>query len=381
MKIFSESGNTFRLGVGLVGFLALSACALPRSGPSEAEILAGSVENGGNTHIILVDDRVAQQAIFEEPIGFSRAFLNAGNISVDRINPGDVLAITVWENVDNGLLVGPGQSATSLPAIQVDQLGNIFVPYAGVIRASGRTPDELRVEITEILSRQTPDPQVEVRRQAGDGATVSVLGRVGLQGVFPIAASTRRLTAMLATAGGVSIPVEAAQVVVQRGSETGVIWLQDLYDHPSRDIRLRPNDRIIVRHDRRHFIIMGATTSQTRVSFENRDPNIIEALSLTGGLNANISDPSGIFIFRVERPEIANAVLQTDQFTTPQRVAYVIDLTAQEGIFTAQNFILRDRDTIYITEAPFVRWSQILQAVSGSVSALKNINTIVEAFE
>ncbi len=359
-----------------MGLLVLSACALPRSGPSEAEILAGSVENGGNTHVVLVDDRVAIAARLSEPLGFSRSFLNAGNISVDRINPGDILSITIWENVDNGLLAGAGQSATNLPIIQVDQLGNIFVPYAGVIRASGRTPDELRVEVTNLLSRQTPDPQVEIRRQAGDGASVSVIGGVGRQGVFPIVASNRRLTGMLATAGGVSLNPSVTQVLVQRGNDTGRIWLQDLYDNPQNDIRLRANDKIIVREDRRFFTVLGATNSQTRVPFESSEPSIIEALADIGGLDDRVSDPSGIFVFRLEPAEIANVVLQTDEFTTPQRVAYVVDLTAQEAIFTAQNFQLRDRDAIYVTEAPFVAWSKVIAAISGTVSSLDNIATI-----
>ncbi len=379
MNVFTHGGRKFRLGFGILGLLALGACTLPRSGPSETEILAGSVENGGNTHIVLVDDRVANAARFTERLGFSRGFLNAGNVSVDRINPGDTLSITIWENVDNGLLAGVGKNSTSLPVIQVDQLGNIFVPYAGVIRASGRTPEELRIEVTALLSRQTPDPQVEIRRQAGDGATVSVIGGVGGQGVYPITASNRRLTGMLATAGGVSLDASVTQVLVQRGNETGRIWLQDLYDNPGNDIRLRANDKIIVREDRRFFTVLGATNTQRQVSFESSEPNVIEALAHIGGLDGRASDPSGIFIFRLEPAEIANAVLQTDEHTTPQRLAYVIDLTAQESIFTAQNFQLQDRDAIYVTEAPFVAWSKVIAAISGTVSALDNIATIAGA--
>lgn len=373
------SGIRLRWAVGLLGMLAISSCALPRSGPNESEILAGSIENGGNTHIVQVDDRVAQAALLAEPLGFSRAFLNAGNASVDRINPGDMLSITVWENVDNGLLAGNGQRSTTLPAIQVDQLGNIFVPYAGSIRASGRTPDELRAHITDLLSRQTPDPQVEVRRQAGDGATVSVIGGVSRQGVYPVTASTRRLTAMLATAGGIRLDPSVTQILVRRGNETGRIWLQDLYEIPANDITLRAGDKIIVREDRRFYTILGATATQTRVPFESNDPDIIEALAVIGGLNGNISDPSGIFVFRLETSEIANAVLQTNEFTTPQRIAYVIDLTAPESIFIAQSFQIRDQDAIYVTEAPFVGWARIIQAVAGTFSALDNIATIAGA--
>lgn len=360
--------------------LAVSACGLPRSGPSQREILAGSVENGGQTNIVYVDDRVAAAARVATPLGFSRAFLNAGRTSVDRIRAGDLLTVTIWENVENGLLAAPGSSSTTLPEIQVDELGNIFVPYAGIVRASGRTPEELRLDITEQLRRQTPDPQIEVRRAAGNAASVNVVGGVNSQGVYLLNAATRSLTGILANAGGVSLDPAGTKITVQRNNLSGSVWLRDLYENPSNDINLRAHDRIIVEKDQRYFTVLGASSGQTRVDFESRDPNVVDALSSVSGLNGAVADPRGIFIFRIEPAEIANAVLETDTFTTPQRVAYVIDLTKEESIFTAQAFQIRDRDTVYVTEAPFVSWSRTLDAVAGTIGVLDNVTTIVEAF-
>ncbi len=362
---------------GLV--LALAACGLPRSGPSQQEILAGSVENGGQTNIVYVDDRVARAAKTEVSLGFSRTFLNAGSISIDRIRAGDTLTITIWENVANGLMVATGASSTTLAGVQVDQLGNIFVPYAGVVRASGRTPEELRQEITQLLERQTPDPQIEVRREAGEAAVVNVVGGVNKQGVFALSAANRRLTSVLAVAGGVALDPAGTKITVQRGQESGSIWLRDLYANPANDINLHAQDRIIVEKDRRYFTVLGASSGQTRVDFLSRSPNVVDALSAVSGLNGLVADPRGIFIFRMEPAEIANAVLETTEFTTPQRIAYVIDLTKEESIFTAQAFGIRDRDTVYVTEAPFVAWTRVLQTVAGTVGAIDNIATIAGA--
>ncbi len=371
--------KSLRFPILLSMVLALGACGLPRSGPSQEEILAGSVENGGSTNIVLVDDRIARAARINNPLGFSRSFLNAGLASVERIRPGDLLTITIWENVENGLLTAPGASSTTLPDISVDELGNIFVPYAGVVRASGRTPEELRLKITQLLERQTPDPQIEVRRKAGNGAAVNVVGGVNKQGVYLIQAASQRLTAMLALAGGVSLDPAGTKITVQRGHESGSVWLRDLYANPENDITLRANDRIIVQKDERYFTVLGATSGQKRIDFASRDPSVVDALSLIGGLDGRIADPKGIFIFRIEPPEIANAVLNTAEFTTPQRVAYVIDLTAEESIFVAQSFQIRDRDTIYVTEAPFVSWSRVLDSVAGTVNTLNSVATIASA--
>jgi len=377
VKILTIKANRMRLASVFALVLVVAGCGLPRSGPTQQEILAGSVENGGQTNIVYVDDRIAQAATINTPLGFSRSFLNAGSISIDRIRAGDTLSVTIWENVDNGLLVAPGASSTTLQEIQVDQLGNIFVPYAGVIRASGRTPEELRIDITQLLERQTPDPQIEVRRKAGEAAVVNVVGGVNQQGVFSLSAANRRLTAVLAVAGGVSIDPAGTKITVQRGNESGSVWLRDLYANPANNINLRAQDRIIVEKDQRYFTVLGASSGQQRVDFLSRNPNVVDALSAVSGLDGRLADPRGIFIFRMEPAEIANTVLETDEFTTPQRVAYVIDLTKEESIFTAQTFMIRDRDTVYVTEAPFVAWSRVLETIAGTINTLDSVATIV----
>src|SRR5699024_450292 len=127
-------------------------------------IYAGAVQRGGNTHVIYVDDHVARSTNFAPTYGFSNSFRRAAAVGADEIRPGDVLGLSIWENVDDGLLTSLGSSSTALTEIQVDSGGYIFVPYAGRIRASGNTPDQLRNVITERLSAQTPDPQVTVAR-------------------------------------------------------------------------------------------------------------------------------------------------------------------------------------------------------------------------
>ena len=212
----------------------------------------------------------------------------------------------MWENVDTGLLAGVGQKVTALDQIQVDQSGQIFIPYAGRMDAMGKDPDTLRRDITAALEGQTPDPQVEVRRIAGDGATVSVLGAVSAQGVYPIEAPTRRLSAMIAQAGGVAILPDIALVRLQRGGRSGQIWLQDLYDNPALDVALRAGDRIIVEQDRRSFTALGASGDQARIPFTKRDMTAIEALGEAGGLDGQAADPTGVFVFRLELADVAN---------------------------------------------------------------------------
>ena len=354
------------LGAVVIGAL-VAGCTLPRSGPTAGEILGAEAAEGSDVLVVPVTPAIARIVRPAETLAFGRDFVSAGTISADTIRAGDTLSVTVWENADTSLLAGAGERVTTLDALQVDESGEIFVPYAGRLRAAGRSPESLRQAITQALSAQTPEPQVEVRRIAGDGSTVSVLGEVNAPGVYPIEAPTRRLSAMLARAGGVSVVPDVAQVRIQRGGRNERIWLEDLYDTPAYDVAVRAGDRIVVEEDRRSFTALGATEGQARVNFNKRDMSALEAIAAAGGLDGRAADPTGVFVFRTEPPEIAGRVLGRG-LGGPQQIAYVIDLTAPGGLFSARDFVIRDEDTIYITEAPFASWSRVLSVATTAVS-------------
>jgi polysaccharide export outer membrane protein len=365
-----------RLCATLAIFGLVAACGLPKVGPNKREIFAGSVQQQGDSFVVAVNDRVTRATAVTPALGFSDTFKNAAILGSDTIRPGDILGLTIWENVDDGLLAGEAQSSTLLEEVQVDGAGFIFVPYAGRIRASGNSPDAIRRIITARLEDQTPDPQVQVRRLAGDGSTVSLIGSVGAQGVYAIERPTRTLGTMLARAGGVTIEPEIAQVTVIRGDMRSRIWFQDLFNHPELDIALRGGDRILVEEDTRAFTALGATGGQARVPFSSQNLSALEAIAQVGGLQSATADPTGIFVFRNEPAEVANAVLGRDDLIGAQRMVYVLDLTRPNGMFHARDFVIRDSDTIYVTEAPYTQFTKIISALTGPLGAVDTVSSL-----
>ncbi|NPD17327.1 polysaccharide export protein [Xinfangfangia sp. D13-10-4-6] len=372
-------GHTTRgaKALALLAIVAVTAsCGLPRPGPNKKEIFAGSVLRGGDAFIVSVNSRVTRATAVMPSFGFTDAFQKAGKLGSDTIAAGDVLAVTVYENVrDDPLLGNTGQRVSQLTEVQVDGQGFIFIPYAGRIKAAGNSVEAVRASITRKLDAQTPDPQVQVARVAGDGSTVTINGSVATPGVFPIEQPTRTLAAMLARAGGVAIEPATALVRVTRGGETGKIWLKDLWANPAMDIALRPGDRIVIEEDERKFTALGATGAQTVVPFASESLSAIEALATVGGLQTMAADPTGVFVFRNEPAAIANAVLGRSDLSGDQRVVYVLDLTAPTGMFEARDFLIRDGDTVYVTEAPYVQWNKTLSVLTGSAGAAASLNS------
>ena len=156
---------------------------------------------------------------------------------------------------------------------------------------------------------------------------------------------------MLARSGGITISPEIAQITVIRGQQRGKIWFEDLYKHPELDIALRGGDKILVEQDTRSFTALGATGSQARVAFETQNLSAIEAIAQVGGLLAASADPTGVFVLRNEPEEVAKQVLGRD-------------------------FVIRDGDTLYVTEAPFTQWSKVITAITGTASSAASVTSL-----
>jgi polysaccharide biosynthesis/export protein len=361
----------------ILSVAALASCDTPADGPSMNEIFEGSVLRSGEAHIIAVNRAVAQVANRPTSMGFSHNLQAGAILNTDTIRPGDVVTVNVYENVPEGLLAPSTARNAEIRELQVDNQGFIFVPYAGRVRAAGKSPEALRAELTSALDEQTPEPQVIVSREAGDAATVSVTGGVGGQGVYPITRGTQRLSGMIAQAGGISIPLETAQVLVTRGNRQDSAWLQDIYSHPQLDIALRAGDRILVRQDQRAFAVLGATGASSRMTFDTQTISAIDALAMAGGLDPLRADPKGVFIFRDEVPEVASAILGGMQVVGDQRFVYVLDLTAPMGLFNARDFKIRDGDTIFVTEASSTVWARQIASITGSLASATALRTAI----
>lgn len=121
--------------------------------------------------------------------------------------------------------------------------------------------------------------------------------------------------------------------------------------------------------------ISSALGGQTRVPLGNEMINGVEAIAMVGGLNSNLADPTGVFILRDESASVASEVLGKPVHGT-QRMAYVLDLTRPNGLFLARNFLIRDEDTVYVTEAPYVQWQKTIGAITGGLNSANSVENL-----
>ena len=128
--------------------------------------------------------------------------------------------------------------------------------------------------------------------------------------------------------------------------------------------------------DTRAYTALGATGAQARVPFETQNLSAIEAIAQVGGLLASSADPTGVFVMRNEPEEVAEQVLGRNDLEGAQRLVYVLNLTEPNGMFMARDFVIRDGDTLYVTEAPFTQWSKVISAITGTASTASSLSTL-----
>lgn len=106
-----------------------------------------------------------------------------------RIQPGDVLMVSVWKEQD------------MLSEVLVRPDGGLSFPLAGEIDAAGRTVEEIRQAIDERLQKYIPNAVVTVAVKLIGGNRVYVIGKVNRPGEFSF---TRQIDVMqaLSLAGG-----------------------------------------------------------------------------------------------------------------------------------------------------------------------------------
>jgi polysaccharide export outer membrane protein len=57
-------------------------------------------------------------------------------------------------------------------------------------------------------------------------------------------------------------------------------------------------------------------------------------------------------------------------------MAYLVDLTRPDGVFSARDFVIRDEDTVYVTEAPLGSWTRILALVTAAAAVTRTIDAV-----
>ncbi len=281
-----------------------------------------------------------------------------------RVGPRDVLNITVWGHPELTIPAGQFRSAESSGNV-VGEDGNIYYPYAGVVKAAGKTVEEIRDELTRKVSRYIERLQLDVRVAAYRSQRVYVVGEVNQPGIQLVRDIPLTVLEAINSAGGVTLEADQRNITLSRDSKTYSINLLALYEGGdiSQNVMLKNGDVLNVpdRQFNKVFVLgdtgaSGTGSARSRSIFMNKGRmTLTEAISDAGGPDQITSDPARIFVFRggLGKPEI-----------------FHLDAKSPDALLLADRFPLQPRDVVYVDRAEGIRWNQIIAQIQPTISLL-----------
>ena len=350
-----------RLGAVVLMFAVAGCGNLPRGAALQREVTREAETENARFDLVPVT-RANAALIADWPVtGWTGAFhwIKASRGPQSQVlRVGDRVDMRIWDAQDNSLLTPIGSNTTAMEGLVVSADGTIFVPYVGDVVVNGLTADGARKRIQRELSPIAPDAQVQLTSTPGVGNSVSVVGGVGSPGAYPLPNRNTSILNVIAAAGGVKDGMRNPVVLLQRGDRTYSIPAKDLFESPAKNTRLHGDDKIIVQQDDRTFTALGASGTESLISYPKEYLTALEAVSLMGGLDDNRADPQGILVLR-EYPASA-VVVEPANGPTHQQVIFSLDLTSADGLFAARNFLINPNDTVLATESPVVALRTVL---------------------
>jgi polysaccharide export outer membrane protein len=287
-----------------------------------------------------------------------------------RFGIGDVVSVTIFEAAAGGLFipieagVRPGNFVT-LPNQNVDTQGNITVPYAGAVKAQGRTPAGVQQEIVDALKNRAIEPQAVVALIDQRTSLISVLGEVNNPNRFPANAAGEHILDAITRAGGPKGQGFETWVMVERDGRRATAPFGALVYEPMNNIWAHPDDTIYVYREPQTFVAVGAAGQQGQFNFDAWRISLSEGVGKAGGLNDSLADPASVFLYRGETRELAQRLgIDCTPFPGPIiPVIYNVNFRDPAGYFLATKFQMRNKDVVFASNARAVDDAKILQYI------------------
>jgi len=371
---------TTKLACLALSAILLAGCStfFPSTGPSRRDV-DHSADGRSLPPIKIVDvnEEVTQRLVAQRTRHLFSEVLSKRPDQLQVIGAGDFLVVSIWEatpatlfgNVQINPTGLPTPSvATTLPEQPVDGEGCITVPFAGRVPAAGKTLPDIAAEIKQRLAKKANQPEVLVLQTRNLSSTVTVVGEVTTSIRVPLTAAHERLLDALAFAAGVKQPVNKTTIQITRGEGVYALPLETIIQDPRQNVSLQPGDVITALFQPLSFTALGASGKNDEINFETQGITLAQALARSGGLIDSRSNPSGVFVFRLERrsaeaasgqgADAAAATTTTSQGLVP--VVYRVDLKDPRSLFWIQSFPMRDKDVLYVSNAPVVELQKFL---------------------
>ena len=282
-----------------------------------------------------------------------------------RVGPGDILSIIVYDHPELTIPAGEQRSAADSGNL-VNPDGTIFYPYTGRIRVDGQTVDEIRENITTLLSEYIRDPQIEVRVAQFNSKFVFVTGAVNKPGRVALRNTPLTLIDAVQLASGFTPDANQHELKITRQNRTATVSSYELLKTGdlSQNIVLRPGDLIHVPDDSTQRVyVMGEVNRPGQVGMGATRLTLTDVITEVGGIKESSADAAGVFVIRPAAK--TERLADVYQFDLRNSIAYVF----------SNQFRLTPNDIVYVSTTGLGRLNRVIDQVTPALDLVNLTNT------
>ncbi len=240
------------------------------------------------------------------------------------------------------------------------------MPYAGRIKVSGLRPAEVETRIVEELKGKAIEPQAVVTITRNRNNTVTVTGEVTSGALLPVSGKGDRVLDVIAAAGGIKAPAHESFVRLTRGEKTANVPFNTILADNRENVYVRPGDVLTVVREPQRFTAFGGTGRNELVPFDAAGMTLEQAIARVGGLLDHRADATGVFLLRFEPAPLVAEMLPEREGqieTSYVPVVYRLNLRDANSYFLARAFHMRDKDILYVANAPLTEVQKVFSVI------------------
>lgn len=282
-----------------------------------------------------------------------------------RVGPGDILSIIVYDHPELTIPAGEQRSAADTGNL-VNPDGAIFFPYTGRIRVDGKTVDEIRENITTLLSEYIRDPQIEVRVAQFNSKFVFVTGAVNKPGRVALRNTPLTLIDAIQLASGFAPNANHHELKITRQNQTAAVSSYELLKAGdlSQNIILRPGDLIHVPDDSTQRVyVMGEVNRPGQVGMGATRLSLTDVITQVGGIKESSADAAGVFVIRPSAR--TDRLADVYQFDLRNSIAYVF----------SNQFRVTPNDIVYVSTTDLGRLNRVIDQISPTLDLINLTET------
>jgi polysaccharide export outer membrane protein len=170
-------------------------------------------------------------------------------------------------------------------------------------------------------------------------------------------------------------------IQITREAKVTSLPLETVIRDPRQNVRLQPDDVMTVMFQPFSFTALGAIGRNEELPFEATGLTLAQAMGRIAGLQDARADVKGVFIFRMEDPAALSSGARTTAAVTPDGkvpVIYRINMRDPATFFIAQSFPIRNKDVLYVSNAPLADFQKFLGVINTVMPAVTNAAVLLK---